>query len=591
MQTIYAWTVATLLVSTTKAFQSLAIAKISRITLRPFSSCATTTGSRFLSTSSPSANNNRNNNSRLYMSSMASSSCSSSWDDLKALSGTQPMGAALNQEAGLRKDGNGSAHVQSKLRLFGSKVQPKITLYRDHAGWCPYCQKTMLLIEEKQVPINIELVPMRSYGDKPVEFMRMVPGGMLPAITIERDNGQKQVITESGVIMELLDQWHPESEGYKPMLPNDSDQDGWNRYNRLARLERELFSWWCTLMFRPEGPKMPSASSGSGFMGFFTGKNGQGGGEMMSGAMSGFLDCLSKVDQELSSTPGPRFFDRDYPTMIDFVYVSHVERMLASCAYWKGLNLRDGDMRKKYPGLNNWLDAFDKRECFLAFKSDYYTHIKDIPPQYGPSYNGGFEDNRKAFSKMIDGTDGKSWVLPLPFDDPIQPLYKGPPLPICALKAAGIEGDNNGSYEKCNPDIMAKACRQMAGWKLSSNGQNVAKFAARGGSAGSKNPRKSFGAELADPYAEPDVSVIPHVDNALRVVCEGLLDEETTEEGHMAFLQSLEDKVRSVVPSDKKKDVISSLAYLRDRVGVPRDLPLASARQLRAHLNWAISAL
>lgn len=451
----------------------------------------------------------------------------------------------------------------------------------------------MLLIEEKQVPINIELVPMRSYGDKPVEFMRMVPGGMLPAITVERDNGQKQVITESGVIMELLDQWHPESEGYKPMLPKEDDQEGWNRYNRLARLERELFSWWCTLMFRPEGPKMTSAfSSSSGFMGLFSGMNGKGGGsEMISGSMSGFLDCLSKVDQELSSTPGPWFFDRDYPTMIDFVYVSHVERMLASCAYWKGLNLRDEEMKKKYPGLNNWLDAFDKRECFLAFKSDYYTHVKDIPPQYGPSYNGGFEENRKKFSKMIDGTDGKSWVLPLPFDDPIQPLYKGPPLPLCALKAAGIEGDANGSYEKCDPDLMAQACRQMAGWKLSSNGQNVAKFAARGGSAGSKNPRKSFGAELADPYAEPDVSVIPHVDNVLRVVCEGLLGEENTEQGHMAYLQSLEDKVRSVVPSDKKKDVISSLAYLRDRVGVPRDLPLASARQLRAHLNWAISSL
>lgn len=34
-----------------------------------------------------------------------------------------------------------------------------------NVGWCPYCQKTMLLIEEKQIPINIELVPMRSYGE------------------------------------------------------------------------------------------------------------------------------------------------------------------------------------------------------------------------------------------------------------------------------------------------------------------------------------------------------------------------------------------------------------------------------------------
>jgi len=441
----------------------------------------------------------------------------------------------------------------------------------------------MLLVEEKQVPIKIELVPMRSYGDKPAEFMRMVPGGILPAITVERENGQKQLITESGVIMELLDQWHAESDGYKPMLPNESDEREWKRYNQLARLERELFSWWCTFMFRPEGPKL----SVPGIMGMLTGKKGS----EMSGAMSGFLDCMSKVDEELSSTKGPWFFDKDYPTMTDFVYISHVERMLASCAYWKGLNLRDEEMKKKFPALNKLLDAFDKRECFLAFKSDYYTHVKDIPPQYGPSYNGGFEEKRKIFSKDIDGTDGKSWVLPLPFDDPVQPLYIGPPLPLCALKASGIEADADGTYQKCNPKIMTRACRHMAGWKLSSNGINVAKFAARGGSGGSKNPRKSFGAELADPYAAPDTSIIPHVDSALRVVCEGLLGSEETEENHMIFLQSLEEKLSSSIPADKVNDVMASLAYLRDRIGVPRDFPLASARQLRAHLNWAIRAL
>ncbi len=37
--------------------------------------------------------------------------------------------------------------------------------------------------------------------------------------------------------------------------------------------------------------------------------------------------------------------------------------------------------------------------------------------------------------------------------------------------------------------------------------------------------------------------------------------------------------------------VIPALAYLRDRVCVPRDLRLPAARQFRAHLNWAIDVL
>jgi hypothetical protein len=37
--------------------------------------------------------------------------------------------------------------------------------------------------------------------------------------------------------------------------------------------------------------------------------------------------------------------------------------------------------------------------------------------------------------------------------------------------------------------------------------------------------------------------------------------------------------------------VVASAAYLRDRVGVPRDMKLPAARQLRAHLNWLIDTL
>ena len=33
--------------------------------------------------------------------------------------------------------------------------QPEVTLYRDTAGWCPYCQKVWLLLEEKQIPYKV----------------------------------------------------------------------------------------------------------------------------------------------------------------------------------------------------------------------------------------------------------------------------------------------------------------------------------------------------------------------------------------------------------------------------------------------------
>lgn len=299
----------------------------------------------------------------------------------------------------------------------------------------------------------------------------MVPSGLLPALLVETNDGRKQVITESQVIMELLDQWHPVEDGYKQMMPSEKDEEGQKRYNQLARLERELFSWWCTLIFRPEGP--------GGMFGKLMG----GGGEP-SGAVQGFLDCMAKVDQELASTSGPWFFAfADHPTMIDFIYVSHVERMLASCAYWKGLDLRSSKYSKQLPALNAWLDAFEKRECYLAFKSDYYTHVMDIPPQYGPGYDGRFENERLTYQKSITGKDNTSWKLPLSFDDSLQPLHRGPPLPLCVLKAADIEGDNGSvgeegtSYMNSDEQKMAEACRQMAGWKLASNGDKVRVFA------------------------------------------------------------------------------------------------------------------
>ena len=66
-----------------------------------------------------------------------------SWSDLQSSATSTAVGSALDNEVTLRPTGRAAPFVQNKLRLFDSEdfsaeKPPKITLYRDHAGWCPY---------------------------------------------------------------------------------------------------------------------------------------------------------------------------------------------------------------------------------------------------------------------------------------------------------------------------------------------------------------------------------------------------------------------------------------------------------------------
>jgi len=153
------------------------------------------------------------------------------WDELQTRISSTSVGKALNDDSKLRLVGKGSPNVHSKLRLFDSNdtsdsdnTETKYTIYRDHAGWCPYCQKTMLLIEAKEIPITIELINMRSYGDKSSSFLRKVPNGLLPAL---ENNDSGKVTLDSAYIMEFLENeynknWNGENKNIKKVMVPDS---------------------------------------------------------------------------------------------------------------------------------------------------------------------------------------------------------------------------------------------------------------------------------------------------------------------------------------------------------------------------------
>ena len=54
----------------------------------------------------------------------------------------------------------------------------------------------------------------------------------------------------------------------------------------------------------------------------------------------------------------------------------------APCWTWKPDFLL---VLRRWPNLDAWFDAMEQRPTYLGIKSDFYTHVHDLPPQIGGS--------------------------------------------------------------------------------------------------------------------------------------------------------------------------------------------------------------
>jgi glutathione S-transferase len=237
---------------------------------------------------------------------------------------------------------NGPTNAQSRLRLFGqSEADVRVTLYRDHHAWCPYCQKVWLWLEEKQIPYRIEKVTMFCYGEKESWYKRKVPSGMLPALELDG-----RMITESDDILVALER------AFGPLNQGIESSD----VLTLRRLERLLFRAWCNWLCYPANSPRDDRTRREKF------------GEIM-----------GLVEEALATTPGP-FFLAQFGTA-DVIFTPYVERMHASLYYYKGYA-----MRQAHPRFNDWFVAMEGRSTYRGTQSDFHTHVHDLPPQMGGCY-------------------------------------------------------------------------------------------------------------------------------------------------------------------------------------------------------------
>ncbi len=339
------------------------------------------------------------------------------------------------------------------------------------------------------------------------------------------------IYNQSNDIMYALEQIFPES---KKLVPTSDNEQVRMKAQSLLRLERTLFSAWMYWLTGSERSKQS------------------------------FVNVLKEVDTELSNAVGGDFFLGKDVSIVDFMFAPFLERMAASMMFFKGFQIRvaPGD-KTEFPGVNKWFDAMEKLESYQLTKGDYYSHCWDLPPQLGGcTYEKGGEPFEKCINgeRTLDGSRG-SWELPL------EPHL------------GGIEPD----WDWCGDEEAAK---REAVERLSFNGKNIVAFAARG--AGKKG-MPPYMAALSDPNATPNESVKASVDACLRAVSLALLYDDETKSN--SIIEEVVSVLKTSGGSQHVENVIASLVYLRDRIGVPRDMRLPAARQLRARLNWAIGKM
>lgn len=417
-------------------------------------------------------------------------------------------------------------------RLFGHS-KPMVTLYRDSAAWCPYCQKTWMALEETRVPYEIVKIDMRCYGKgKPTEFLKLQPNGNLPcAIINSREGGTQNVVRESNDIIDALDEL---SSSVAPTLRPVGHEDRIRAWcdNGRDSLERRLYArwmWWLTGVRRPQEYK------------------------------DLFLEHWQEMEDALGEVPGPYFLGKEI-SVVDLRFIPFVERQLASLAYFKGADyLRDPN---RYPNVVRWLEAMESRASFQVTKSDYYTHSRALPPQLAAdcAAEPGCEELQESIDSwpVLDGS--RDWKEP--------------------------------GWEWCESGATKEAADRLV-----QGNRNIVAFCARGagvsGLPAASAPLADPGA-LPNESAIPALDLlIRYIATSLlqkSSACSGSwLQIDSI--GSATKDSVLFTNAVSRLDNESALSLADCLDYLRARIGVPRDMSYPAAQALRKELLFVSNIL
>lgn len=224
-------------------------------------------------------------------------------------------------------------------------VQPKLTLFRDTNGWCPFCERVWVALRLKGIPYDEVLVNLQ---DKPQWYLDMVPSGQVPAVELHDEQyraGQpgtsaQGLIPESANILTLLDESFPGAVTLATGSPSETAA--------LAAAEALL---------------------SSSFAYSYSARNASLSEDEKAGRKATFMMGLRDVEALLSTGEGSGghggpFLAGAHVSYVDLMAIPMLERYRYQLQFLAGADAPQLYDHAAFPGLAGWYDAMDGLEAF-----------------------------------------------------------------------------------------------------------------------------------------------------------------------------------------------------------------------------------
>ena len=285
----------------------------------------------------------------------------------------------------------GPMNTHADIRLFDSpsSTVPDVVLYRDHHYWCPYCQRVQLYLELQRIPYRIKKINMHCYGERETWYRQLVPSGIIPALSFESVPGK--IYSDSESIIEQLEI------RYGPLGVGINDKESMS----CRQLEKKLFKEWCVWLSFPDAEEMSYCQASNGDTESEQQKYQAH--ESSENAKVRFIALMKEFESIVKS---PFIFGKEIST-VDVMYAPFLERMLATLFYYKGYNMIQE--HKKFAAWFSHLQTLS--ESYQGIMGDFHTHCHSLPPQIGGIYFSVCRQARENIA-LVD-CEGPSLSAPL----------------------------------------------------------------------------------------------------------------------------------------------------------------------------------